>query len=328
MKRVRLTALVAILALAGCGATAEAPAEISVPVAPTATASVAHTGAISRSPRRRENSLFRALPGECGIGRVYVQAEALLGASGADALDAVIDKLVAAVAGSRGERMQRVMREAGLGAGAVREMAFCLDNKAPVFAFRVRERALRTDLADALVQLFGSFEMEAAREQHGDVTWVVGGAKVAAAVLEDVVVLAEKRDTLEDALLVGGSKGEFADAPSYLVWVQTKELSATVLPVREMYQLGALMPPPPRFKDRWAQDPAGVIAEMRAGIDAARKTLSTSPFKPALPVLENMTIERAGDEIRIDSAFPSSVMPDIYAAIERSSLQDLTDLVR
>lgn len=338
--------VVASLGLAGCGSSStEAPSEVvTTPTTQSATAQPAGSavplasgsGALTRAPRRQPDAtLFRALPSECPKGRVYIQTDAFLGQSGIDALDAAMTKLVAELGHARGESVEKAMRDAGLGVRAVRELAVCITDKTHVFALRISPPALRKDLVEALESVFRSMDLPPTtlNKWEGG-TWVFGGNKAAIALTWgpddqwDVMTIAEKREVMEDALVVGGGAAGFVDAQPYLVWVRTKEFEGTVIPARENYEFSALTPPPVKHKEAWKKDPDAVITELRADLESAKKKIASSPLSGGLPILDNMTIDRAGDEIRVRSVYRSSVMPDLYAGLARASFADFEQLFR
>ncbi|MFO0617864.1 MAG: hypothetical protein U0414_35060 [Polyangiaceae bacterium] len=328
MNRLDLAPLALVLSSLGCGGATEPPVPVDVAPMVTAKATAAHTGAVVRAPRVSEGSLFRALPGDCES-RAYVHVEALLGRTGAAALESMMDAMLRTV---RGKPMARggnatAEPEARPSIGAVREIAFCLLKGGPIAAIRLDPSELRTDLADAFVALFASGGLEARREQRADVTYVLAGDQASVAILGDVALVGAKADALADGIMLGAGSHGFDEASSYVGWLQTADTYGGLTQANQTFRLHFLMKPPDRDREQFAKDPAAVIQAMRASLDQLKKSIATSPIKPAQPILENMTIERAGDQISIDSVFPSNVVADSLAAVGPSSIQEVMALL-
>lgn len=323
-RALRGAVIAASIAAAGCGAAAESPEEpISIPtVTASATASAAHTGVVSRAPRAAEASLFSAMPAECRGGRVFVQLETLLGGSGASAIDALGDKVFETMPNDRGKRVKEAMKEVGLTTSAIREAAICLGGTRPLMAMRVNLRALRTDLTDAFIHLFEASDDQPTREVSADGTLIVTPATVIS-VIGDVATIGATKEQIQDALMVGGGARPFDEASGYAVWFRTNDASGGLQPVRGTFKLDVTMPPPSSFNDQWRKDPAVALDQMRDGITKVKTALSGSPLKAGAPILDNMTIERSGEEIRVSSTFPQAVLLDVFDGLGRAGLVEI-----
>lgn len=331
--RAWIAASVAVCAV-GCGGAVEAPeaasleAGVAIPTATaTATPTVAHTGVASRSPRAAEASLFDAMPAECKGGRVFVQLETLFGEGGGVALDALTDKVYQSMPSERGARIREAMKEVGLAPSSIRELAVCLGATRPTFALRVSSRSLRTDLADALIHVFEATDVKPTRELSASGTILVTPG-TAIAVVGDVVTIATKKEELDDALMVGGGARPFDEARAYAAWLRTPDVSGGLTVTRGTVKLDLTMSPPSSYRDDWKKDPAIALDRMRSEIDRLKGAVASSPFKSAGPILENVTIERANDEVRMTSAFPSAVLLDTFDALQQGGLTEIFKILR
>jgi hypothetical protein len=109
---------------------------------------------------------------------------------------------------------------------------------------------------------------------------------------------------------------------------RTEDVSGGVLEARQTYRLSFTMRPPSRYKEQWQKDPAGVVQAIRASLDSVRQSISSSSFKAASPIFENMTIEQAGEEMRVDSAFPSTVVADTFTALGPNAFDEILRIMR
>ena len=316
------------------GAVAPAPAAEANDLAQKEAAAAAQQAAVAAAEpvgQAPAGSLLDRMPKTCSKGRVYVQVEKVLSGDAAASISGLLD------AGFKKNKDKTHADEvfAALKAGGVdpikqiKELAVCEDGKNDLVAVTIDMSKVK-DPATTLEKAIKAGDGEPAKKEVvGDVTFLSSTKSddVLAVVGKNVLVFGKDRASVE-AATKGGTKGAgFADAASYVVWVDMPQEKGrgTLKESGDTFVLDAAVADASLVREK-----EGIMSKL-AQVDANVGKLPAamqSIVKPLLPAIKNVKLSSEADTLKITTTFPKKTIPDVLAAAKKLGPEELSKAVR
>ncbi len=278
-------------------------------------------------------SLLDRMPKACPMGRVYVQVDKVLSGDAAASVAGLIDS------GFKKNKDKTHADEvfAALKAGGVdpvkqiKELAVCQTGgpTGDMVAVTIDMSKVK-DPAATLEKAIKAGDGEAPkRETAGDVTFLASAKSddVLAIVGKNTLVFGKDRASIESATK-GGTKGVgFADAASYVVWVDIPPAKGrgTVKESGDSFVLDAAFVDPSLVREK--EDIMKKLSQIDQNVGKLPAGMQ-SLVKPLLPVIQNTKISSEADTLKLTTTFPKKTVPDVLAAAKKLGPDELAKAVR
>jgi hypothetical protein len=296
--------------------------KVATDVAPTPAAAPEPVG------QAAPGSLLDRMPKKCD-GRAYIQIEKLFTGDSAASFSALLDKgLAKNKSATHADEVFAALKAGGVDpVKQVKEIAVCEGGGKELVAVQI-DLSKAKDPGATLEKAIKAGDGEAPKKETvGDVTYLSSQKSddVLAVVGKTTLLFGKDRATVEEAAK-GGSRGAgYADAASYVVWVDAPDakgkgtlresgsdfvLDASVVDARLVREKESIMQK---------------LKEVEANVGKLPGALQTL-IKPLLPALRATKVSSEADTLKITTTFPKKTVPDVLAAAKKLGPDELAKL--
>lgn len=280
-------------------------------------------------PAATGGSLFKHMPKDCEEGRIYVNVAKILTPDTHDALDSLTAKLIAegGADAKKGDEALKALKEGGIEpAKNAKEVAVCANKSDDKTVVAVSMDMSKADKpADVFAKAMEKSTGKAPKKEEVDgVTYLQteDGKGWFAFVGKDTILISKGKDAVTAAVKGGGGEGEYAEAPSYVVWAKMTDGNVQVMAKEAGDNFDLTI----KGTDKNAAKIKSEFEKVQPELDKMADKMTA--FKPLLPIGKNAKVEVSGENFTATTNFPKKAIADTLNNMKDLSLKDLEKQMR